>query len=272
MMKRTGSYQVKPFSKNRRNIALLLEEGAQKHGIHALIEVDVTRARQLIRVHREKTGERMSFTGWIVRCASEAMARHRELNAYRHGRRKMVVFDDVDVSLPVERYADGEVRPMAYIIRKANEKNVREISGEIRKVQEEMVSSSTQILGQNLTTLERFALGAPAWIQRMLLWFLKRNGFFRKEHMGTLGVTSIGMFGKFPGWVVPLGIPAMLIVVGGITRKPGVVDDRIEIRERLGLTITVDHDMVDGGPLARFIDTLIDLMENAFGLEQLPND
>ena len=87
--------------------------------------------------------------------------------------------------------------------------------------------------------------------------------------MGTVGVSSIGMFGKFPGWAIPLGIPATLIVVGGLNQKPGVVKGKIEIREYLNLTITVDHDLVDGGPLARFVSLLTELMENGFGLTNI---
>jgi pyruvate/2-oxoglutarate dehydrogenase complex dihydrolipoamide acyltransferase (E2) component len=85
--------------------------------------------------------------------------------------------------------------------------------------------------------------------------------------MGTVGVTSIGMFGKFPGWGIPISIPAVLIVVGGIKKKPGVVEDTIKIREYLSITITADHDIVDGAPLARFVATLTDLIENKFGLK-----
>ena len=77
------------------------------------------------------------------------------------------------------------------------------------------------------------------------------------------------MKGKFPGWAIPLsGATASTIVVGGINKKPGVVNNKIEIREYLHLTITVDHDIVDGGPLARFVDRLIELIENNYGLEK----
>jgi len=86
--------------------------------------------------------------------------------------------------------------------------------------------------------------------------------------MGTVGVSSVGTLGKFPGWVIPLGTPAVMILVGGITKKPAVIDNKIEIRECLHITVTVDHDMVDGGPMVRFVDRLNELMEGAFGLEE----
>jgi len=33
---------------------------------------------------------------------------------------------------------------------------------------------------------------------------------------------------------------------------PAVVDDKIEIREILRMTILLDHDVMDGAPMARF--------------------
>lgn len=269
-MSRVGKYVTKPFSKTRQNIVLLLEEGSRKHSAHALIEVDVTKARKLIHDYREKTGESLSFTGWIARCVAQAVSEHKELNTYRLGRRKLVIFDDVDIAIPVERTVGGEPRPMAYVMRRVNEKNVKEITDEIRAVQREEVDESTQVLGKNLTPLERFALNAPLFIKKLLLWILRRNGLLKKKHMGTIGVTSVGMKGRFPGWALPIGgITATLIAVGGITEKPRVVNNKIENREILHMTVTVDHDVVDGGPLARFVARLTELMENGFDLVDL---
>jgi len=85
--------------------------------------------------------------------------------------------------------------------------------------------------------------------------------------MGSAAVTAIGMKGKFPGSVVPMGGSyTLLVVVGGIIKKPGVVDDKIKIREYIQMTITTDHDMIDGGPLTRFVDRFDELIENSFGL------
>jgi len=58
------------------------------------------------------------------------------------------------------------------------------------------------------------------------------------------------------------------VVVGGIGRKPGVTaDGHIEVREYLGLTVSADHDVVDGAPLARFVQRLVELIESGYGLD-----
>ncbi|MCD6299376.1 MAG: 2-oxo acid dehydrogenase subunit E2 [Thermoplasmata archaeon] len=262
-----GNYEKKEFSKSRRNISLLLEYGFRKHTIHSMLEFDVTEARRMIHAEKEKTGRRVSFTGWVIKCVGQAMADNKELNAYRLGRRKIVVFDDVDISIPVERVTNEGANTVAYIIRKANEKSVTDITDEIRSVQRENVDASTQLLGE-LNFTERLIMGAPLFIQKLMLRYFSRNGLLMKKYMGTVGVSSVGTLGKFPGWVIPLGTPAVMILVGGITKKPAVIDNKIEIRECLHITVTVDHDMVDGGPMVRFVDRLNELMEGAFGLEE----
>ncbi|MGY5873797.1 MAG: 2-oxo acid dehydrogenase subunit E2 [Candidatus Thorarchaeota archaeon] len=56
------------------------------------------------------------------------------------------------------------------------------------------------------------------------------------------------------------------MAVGGISEKPGFVGDNIEKREYLALTVTLDHDVVDGAPATRFVARLIELLEGSHGL------
>jgi len=56
---------------------------------------------------------------------------------------------------------------------------------------------------------------------------------------------------------------SLQVVVGGMTRRPWVVDGQIEIRDVLDLTVAIDHNVVDGAPAARFGATLRELIESA---------
>jgi hypothetical protein len=56
------------------------------------------------------------------------------------------------------------------------------------------------------------------------------------------------------------------MTVGGIGMKPGIVDGQTAIRDFLGLTMSFDHDMIDGAPAARFSQRLKDLIESGYGL------
>jgi len=269
-MAEVGSYTIKPFSKQRQNISLVAHEGWLKHSIHAVLEFDVTDARRIIKEYEKKSGEKISFTGWLIKCVAQAASEYKEINSCRHGWKKIMVFDDVDVGIPVERFVDGEYRPLGYVIRRANEKSVAEITKEIRDAKNEFVDEAKEVLGQNLSKFERFVLGSPLFIKKFLLWIVRRNGILKKKYFGTIALTSIGMIGKFNGWVIPLGgTSSTLIAVGGITEKPGVIDGKIKIREYLPVVVTVDHDLVDGGLVTRFIDRLTELVENAHELKDL---
>lgn len=263
-MDKIGSYEVKPFSKARQDIVVVSQEGKRRLNIHALLEVDVTDARKTIKARKGTVD--ISFTGWIVRCVSQAAFEYKELNSYRLGKKKIVSFEDVDVPIPIEREVDGEQRPLAYIIRKANKKTVEEITKEIRLVQQQAVDGSTEVLG-DLSSFEKWVIHAPLWLKKVGVRLLRKRGLMKKKHLGTVGVTAIGMKGRFPGWVIGMGGPiATLVAVGGITKKPGVVTDEIQIREYLHITITADHSIVDGGPLTRFISRLTELLETGYGL------
>lgn len=261
---RIGKHHILPFTKSRRNIELIVHEGFRKHSIHAIIEVDVTNAREKIRKIKQEKSKDISFTGWLVKCVGEAISKHKELNTFRLGKRKTVVFDDVDIPIPIERTTKNETRPMGYIIRKVNEKSVNEITKEIRAVQKVTVNETTQVLGDFLTKGERFIVNAPMFIKKLAIFILRRSGFLKKKHFGTVAVTSIGMKGNFPGWAIPMGsMTTTMIAIGGITKKPGVIKDNIAVREYLHVTVTVDHDLVDGGPLARFVEEFKTIVENA---------
>jgi len=264
-MDRIGNYRIKPFTKHRENIRLITGEGWRKHSINAFIELDVTDARKKIRKLFEETGEKYSFTGWICKCVAQTLSENNDLNAYRLGRHKIVVFDDVDIGIPVEKIVNGKPMPLGYVLRKANEKTISQITKEFRAVQKEEADESASVLGKNLTSFEKFVLKSPLFLKKLFLVLFRRNGLIIKKHFGTIGVTGIGMKGKIPGGIIPMGAATtILVVVGGITKKPGVINDEIEIREYLHLTITADHDIIDGGPLARFVERLTELIENAY--------
>ncbi len=266
-MDRLGKYEVRPFTRDRQNVVLVTTEGKRRRNALALLEVDVTIAREMMQRMKVEKREVVSFTGWVIKCIAQAASEHKLLNAYRLGRRKIVLFDDVDISIPIERDVNGKSFLAAYIIRKANEKTVGDITREIRDAQQKPVDASLQAFDDQLTPFERRILHAPLFVKKLGLILSRRNGLFKKKHIGTIGVTAIGMKGRFPGFVIGMGGPiGTFIGLGGVVEKPWVVEGRIVSREILHVTIHIDHDVVDGGPLARFTDRLVQLLETGFGL------
>lgn len=263
-MDRIGKYEVRKFSRYRKNITIVASEGWRKRTIKFLVEADVTNAREKIRREKER-GRDISFTAWIIKCLSRALQEHRHLNCYRQGRNKIVIFDDVDVGIPVEKYINGEPIPMGYIVRRANEKSVEEITREIREAQKR--TGKDQVLMEDLTLLERFALKSPYFLKKFLMFLLRNRGLLKKKHLGTVAVTSMGMFSKFSGWAIPLGgMSSVLLSVSGITKKPGVINNEIKIREYLHMVLSFDHDLIDGAAASRFTSRFVEFLEEGFGL------
>jgi pyruvate/2-oxoglutarate dehydrogenase complex dihydrolipoamide acyltransferase (E2) component len=257
-------FQAVPFPRERENIVDALAAGSHRHIVHALVEFDVTKARQLIREHKARTGERLSFTAFVVACLARAVDADKHLHAYRDWRNRLVLFDDVDAVAIVESEVDRVAIP--HIIRSANRKTLREVHHEIRRVQSEPGTSE-----QRSGWLMKLSLLAPGIARRLFFWAMRKSPHWLKRTSGTTLVTAVGMFGLGGGWgigIVPLH--TLAVTVGGIAQKPGVIDGRIEIREYLQLTVSVDHDIVDGAPAARFAGLLRELIESAHGIEQPP--
>jgi pyruvate/2-oxoglutarate dehydrogenase complex dihydrolipoamide acyltransferase (E2) component len=62
---------------------------------------------------------------------------------------------------------------------------------------------------------------------------------------------------------------SVLLIVGGIARKPAVIEEGVEPRYLLDLTVAFDHDVVDGAPAARFVQRLLDLIESGYVREDV---
>jgi pyruvate/2-oxoglutarate dehydrogenase complex dihydrolipoamide acyltransferase (E2) component len=247
--------QVVPYPKIRRFLAVELRSSHHTPMMHGLLEVDVSRARAHLREQRARTGESLSFTAFLIACLAQAVDEHKAVQAFRQGRKRLLLFEEVDVLTYIER----GVAPLPSIIRAANRKTVREIHQEIRAAQVQDVAKAA--VGFKLVQY------LPTLLFRFLLWMLGRDPRQIKKYVGTVALTSVGMFGKGAGWGIPPAAPPSLwVTVGGIGEKPGVVDGQIAIREYLSLTISFDHDIIDGAPAARFTERLKDLIESGYGL------
>ncbi len=160
----------------------------------------------------------------------------------------------------IERGTTGQSLPMPYIIRVANHKTVREIHHEIRAAQVQDVAKAAVGF-----TLVRHL---PTFLFSLFFQLVGKKPQWVKKYVGTVGITAVGMFGKGTGWgIPPANPPSLWVTVGGIGEKPGVVDGQIAIREYLSLTISFDHEILDGAPAARFTQRLKELIESGYGLD-----
>ena len=275
-----GPFHEVPFAAARTTTTDTLRMAARRHHIPVILEIDVTRAREAIGRARQQGGDDVSFTAWAVACVAKAAAEHRRVHAVRRGRRSLVLFADVDVSLAVYRRLTtpagsdaGERLPMPYVVRRAQAKSVEQLSAEIRAAQTLPLTPGEQWLDPRGTApapwLLRLGFAAPHRLRRWLYWDRPLGDPWRvKQTMGTVMGSSVPLTSKSGGgaWAIPRGIHPLIVVLGAIGRRPGCVGEEIVSRDILSLTVLFDHDVVDGVPVALFLRRLTDLMESAFGL------
>ncbi len=263
MKQQRAKYQVTPYPKYMRFAAAAYQSVRHKPTIHGLFEADVTEARAILREHKARTGESLSFTAFICACLARAVDEHKAVQAFRLTGNRLILFDDVDICIRVEREVAGQKYVVPYILRAANRKTFRQLHDEIRTAQFADARDP-------LTWLRYL----PVALYPPLIWIMtilaRRRPQIWKVNMGTVGVTSVGMFGSGAGWGIPLAAPTPLMVtVGGIGQKQVMLDKRVAVREYLSLTISVDHEIVDGAPATRFTQRFKELVESGYGLDDI---
>ena len=259
-----STFSVKPWPLLRNAVVDFMKEGMSKHNVHGFGEFDVTHARSLIRDYQKKTGERLSFTSFVLHCVAKAV----DENKIVHGIRKkneLILFDDVDVATIIEKEINGRKFPQNYIIRSANKKTYKQIHEEIRAAQTDIGSPT-----DNKSFMRLLAL--PYWFRKFFWRYLRKHPEKKKEIIGTIGVSSIGMFTRDMGWALPITPTTLTFTLGAVYDK--VVPhkekpDTYVTEEHLCFTMTVDHDIVDGGPASRFVVRLAEILKEAECLENL---
>ncbi len=266
-------YRVVELPPGRRGTHNSLDVYWSSHNIYGLLDVDVTNVRRFIDEHEARTGEALSFTGYLAFCLGRAVDEDKSVQAYPKGRKRLVIFDDVDIFLPVERELGGTRAAIPYILRRANHKSYLEIHREIRAFQAQPVPPGTGIFA-NVPhhAAFQFMMSAPWPLPRLFVRLIRavsrRDPARSVWAGGTVVITAPGMAGRRGGWGLAPSGRSLALIVGGIARKPAVIEERVEPRDILDLTVAFDHDVVDGAPAARFVKRLVELIENGYGLEE----
>jgi pyruvate dehydrogenase E2 component (dihydrolipoamide acetyltransferase) len=80
---------------------------------------------------------------------------------------------------------------------------------------------------------------------------------------GVFTVTNLGNYG-IDAFTPIINVPETAILGLGAIRREAVVleDDRIVPRDQMTLSLTFDHRLVDGAPAARFLQTVVQAIEN----------
>ena len=79
---------------------------------------------------------------------------------------------------------------------------------------------------------------------------------------GTFTITNIGVFGIDAGTPILVPGQAGILAVGQITRRPWVVEDRVEPRWVTTLAMSFDHRMVDGAEGSAFLSDMAEILRD----------
>lgn len=257
-----NEYDVEPIPKMRRFAFDAGYLGRRRHIVHGLFEADVSKARTVIRAIEKKTGERLSFTAFVIHCLSEALELHPHLHAYRDWRNRLVIYKDININSLIEIELDGKLIPTPHIFQSTNRRPFLDLHNELRDAQRD--SHKTPEFD-----FMRWFLLLPSFVRRWFYWVVMRVPQLFREYSSSVMVTAVGMFGTGGGWAITMPNFTLTVAVGGISKKPGVIGDEIVIRELLNITVSIDHDIVDGAPAARFVQSFRALLENAHGLSEV---
>ena len=215
-----------PYPPLRAMLNDILDEGRRKPLVHMLFQLDVTGVARPPDV---------SVTAWVAKAFADTVADDKTIQAYRHGR-KLVVFEDVDICFMVEREIEGATMPVGYIVRRAQDKDVGAIHEALQRGKDTAGPSK----------LERAFFDLPRFVRRMVWSVVRRNPNLMKELVGTVGITSTGMLGSVTATGLPITPLTLTLNIGTLESRDG--------RSILHFNLTIDHDILDGGPLARFAD------------------
>ncbi|MCB9602170.1 MAG: 2-oxo acid dehydrogenase subunit E2 [Sandaracinus sp.] len=250
-----------PFPPERKLVLDTLHLGRDKPMMHALVELDVTRARRLLEEHRARTGARFSQTAFLLVTLGRALAEHPEVHARRDWRGRLVQFDVVDATTIVEIEVEGRRFPYAHVVRGLERRDVGEVHDELRAVARRGLPTTSR--GKRLAT--RAMLATPAFARRSVYRGLLGFADLAQRHTGSVLVSAVGMFGDGAGFGMSApGLHDLSVIVGGRVARASNGSDPTQ---NLCVTVAANHAIVDGAPFARFVGAWSRRVAAAEGLE-----
>jgi pyruvate dehydrogenase E2 component (dihydrolipoamide acetyltransferase) len=189
---------------------------------------DAVKLRQQLIAEWEDEGVRPSYTDLVVRAAAKALKQHPRMNSVM-GEREITLLEDVHVGIAVA-LDEGLVVP---VIRDTLNRDLKSIAVE-----------AAQLAGA------------------------ARDGSLGLDQMqgGTFTVSTLGMFGVDS--FTPILNPPQVGIIGVNRIADGVAweGDRPVRSKTMRLSLTWDHRVLDGEPAARFLATVVELLEAPFRL------
>lgn len=259
------NYYFSRFPRIRKSYLDVCSLTEKKHHVPILLECDVSESLKKIRLKKD-SGEKISLNSWLVKLVGDILAKHHEIAAYVYNDRSFIVFNEIKLLMIMEKTPNGKPMPLGLLIDKPNEMSIPEIKDCLEEAKNQKVGTKHMLVNKSPGVLETFfCCLLPVlrkFIWKIMLWYPP----FAYAKMGNVLYTSVGMVGQIKGWFVHRTIHPVSFGIGSILKKPVVVDDEVKIREILNVTILLDHDVLDGAPMTRFVQEFVEWVESGHGL------
>lgn len=239
----------------------VFEAALKKHHVVAMLEFDVTDSRARLREIR-KNGNNISFNAWLIKVVANLLNDQPEAAAFLYNKKKLILFNDINVSVIVEKKIGDSRVPIPLVIERANRKSALEITNEIEKAKDQEMASGDIVLQKRRANYERLYYHLPRFLRRFFWDLLLTNPKWAYQTMGNVGITSVGMMGRINGWFIHKSVHPVSFGIGSVLKKPTVYNNEVRVREILNMTILVDHDVIDGAPMVRFLNDLTSYIES----------
>jgi pyruvate dehydrogenase E2 component (dihydrolipoamide acetyltransferase) len=204
----------------------LLESKTQIPHFYVEVEIDaepLLALRQQVNAALEKEGVKLSVNDFILKACAEALRRVPAVNAsWETTQIRFFAAAHIAFAVAID---DGLITP---VIRNAHLKTIFQIAAEAKQ----------------LAALAKAKKLQPP----------QYTG-------GTFCVSNLGMMGveRFTAIINPPN--SAILAIGAVVKKPVVKDDRIVVGQRMSLTLSCDHRVVDGALGATYLGALKQLLE-----------
>lgn len=252
--KKNTGYLVSKPSKNRNSIVDLLKiVGGKAQAGYLLCDVDMSYSSSLLkRLHAR--GVKATITCVLIKAIAIAQQYHSKSRTESIPFSSLVTYNNIVAGFTVERLVDGQPTVFLGEITEPNEKSIEQISNELKCFTTAPIEELAPM------RLQKLFSSIPAFPRQLILILGRSFPALRlKCQKATFGLTSLGKFG-----VSALLSPCLCsstFGIGKIEERPVVVDNKIEIKEQMTISLNFDLRAFDFYDAAEFLNTVQFLLE-----------
>ncbi len=230
LIKPDGNVERVPFRGVKRAQAKLVSESAQKiPHVTFMDKADMTRLQELREQEKpsiEKQGLKLTYLPFIIKSVIAGLKQYPYLNSsLDESRQEIVLKKYYHIGIAVDT-ADGL---MVFAIKNADQKSILELAKELAELTRKAASRTIDL---------------------------------KDLKGGTFTLTNYGVIGGKYGTPIINYPEAAILGIGKIEDQPVILNGEVAVRKIAPLSLSFDHRLIDGAYAGRFLNTVIEHIEN----------